>query len=219
MTGIKPSGWHNNKYEGIVDSAPPYVYNRCHLLAHSLGGKEEEKNLVTGTRYINESGMMPFESLVYDYINSTENHVLYRVTPVFEGDNKLVSGIEMEAYSVEDSGKGVCFNVFCYNVQPGIDLNYANGENSMADLFNGLNDYLPFAIYNADESNPDLILEMNKHLSIIFEDQKSSGTFSSMMDEIKSIASEARALEKNNTENAALCYVKMKTYQYKYFEV
>ena len=125
----------------------------------------------------------------------------------------------VSSWLASSNGNGIRFNVFCYNVQPGIDINYANGENSMSNLITGLNDYLPFAIHDADGSNPDLILEMNNHLSIIFEDQQSSGTFSSMMDEIKSIASEARTLEKDNIDNSVQCYVKMKSYHYKYLEV
>ena len=131
---IKPTGWMQNKYPGIVDSEPPYLYNRCHLIAYSLAGENDnELNLVTGTRYMNVEGMNPFELQVLDYVRSTGNHVLYRVTPIFEGDNLLASGVEMEAWSVEDEGRGVCFHVYCYNVQPGIVIDYTTGENRLSD--------------------------------------------------------------------------------------
>ena len=211
-----PVAWKNRQYPGIVNGGN--LYNRCHLIGRQFCGIDNLHNLITGTRYLNET-MGKYETMVANYIQRTGNHVVYKVTPIYKGNNKLASGVQMEASSVEDNGEGICFNVYCYNVQPGIDINYANGENNMTDLFNGLNDYLPFATYSADESNPDLIFEMNKHLSIIFEDQQSSSTFSSMMDEIKSIANEARALEKDNIDNSAQCYVKMKSYHYKYLEV
>ena len=218
MVGIKPSGWSNfNRYDGIVNSQPSYLYNRCHLIAHQLGGKEEI-NLVTGTRYLNETGMIPFEEEVARYIKSTGNHVLYRVTPVFKGDNKLVSGVQLEAFSIEDKGQGVCFNVFCYNVQPGVNLNYFTGDNELADTTFGAENILPFAVYNASETNPDLILKMNKHLAILFADQKNTGTYTSMMNRISTIASEARAVGYKG-ENAAQAYIALKQYQYKYFEV
>ncbi len=131
---VKPTGWVQNKYPGIVDSEPPYLYNRCHLIAYGLAGENDnELNLIAGTRYMNVEGMNPFELQVLDYVRSTGNHVLYRVTPIFEGDNLLASGVEMEAWSVEDKGKGICFHVYCYNVQPGIVIDYATGENRLSD--------------------------------------------------------------------------------------
>lgn len=133
---VKPTGWVQNKYPGIVESDPPYLYNRCHLIGYQLTGENaNEKNLFTGTRYMNVEGMLPYENLVADYINSTGNHVLYKVTPVYEGDNLLCSGVQIEASSVEDFGKTLSFNVFCYNVQPGVDINYADGSNTLADGF------------------------------------------------------------------------------------
>ena len=218
MVGIKPSGWNFNRYDGVVNSQPAYVYNRCHLLAHSLGGVDQEINLVTGTRYMNETGMLPFEELVAKYVKATGNHVLYRVTPIFKGDNKLVSGVQMEAYSVEDAGKGISFNIYCYNVQPGVDLNYVNGDNELSDITIGAEDILPFAVYNASSNNPDLIFELNKHLAILFEDQKNSATYTTMMSEISTIANQARAVG-NRGENSAQSYIALKQYQYKYFEV
>lgn len=126
---VKPSGWHTIKYD-IVDGK--YLYNRCHLIAYQLAGENaNEKNLITGTRYMNTEGMLPFENMVDDYIEETGNHVMYRVTPIYDGDNLVASGVQMEAKSVEDQGNGVCFNVFVYNVQPGIEIDYATGESKL----------------------------------------------------------------------------------------
>jgi len=123
---VKPTGWHTVKYD-CVDGK--YLYNRCHLIGYQLAGENaNRKNLITGTRYLNTTGMLPFENMVDDYVEETENHVLYRVTPVFDGDNLVASGVQMEAFSVEDEGEGVCFNVFVYNVQPGVVIDYATGE-------------------------------------------------------------------------------------------
>ena len=125
---VKPSGWHTVKYAGIDGN---YLYNRCHLIGWQLTGENaNEKNLITGTRYMNVEGMLPFENMVADYIKETGNHVLYRVTPIFKGNNLLASGVQIEAYSVEDNGDGICFNVCCYNAQPGITINYADGSSS-----------------------------------------------------------------------------------------
>ena len=125
---IKPSGWHTVKYSGIDGN---YLYNRCHLIGWQLAGENaNEKNLITGTRYLNIEGMLPFENMVADYIKETGNHVLYRVTPVYEGNNLLANGVHMEAYSIEDAGDGICFNVFCYNAQPGITIDYTDGSSS-----------------------------------------------------------------------------------------
>ncbi len=124
---IKPTGWQVSKYDGI-DGA--YLYNRCHLIGFQLTGENaNERNLITGTRYMNVQGMLPFENEVANYVESTDNHVMYRVTPIFEGNNLLASGVLMEAKSVEDNGDGVMFNVYCYNVQPGIEIDYATGAN------------------------------------------------------------------------------------------
>jgi DNA-entry nuclease len=132
---VKPTGWNQNKYPGLVDSDPPYLYNRCHMIGFQLTGENaNEQNLITGTRYMNIEGMLPYENKVAEYIRTTGNHVMYRVTPVFEGDNLLCSGVKMEAYSVEDSGRGIRFNVYCYNVQPGVDINYSDGSNTLAGV-------------------------------------------------------------------------------------
>lgn len=127
---VKPSGWHTVKYDNVDGK---YLYNRCHLIGYQLTAENaNEKNLITGTRYLNVTGMLPFENMVADYVKETNNHVLYRVTPVFEGNNLVANGVLMEAISVEDRGDGVEFNVFCYNAQPGISIDYATGD-SQAD--------------------------------------------------------------------------------------
>lgn len=131
IASVKPSGWKNKSYPGLVDG--DYIYNRCHLIGYQLAGENaNEKNLITGTRYMNVEGMLPFEDMVDDYIEQNEkNHVLYRVTPVFKDNNLVASGVQMEAYSVEDNGKGVCYNIYVYNVQPGIKINYLTGESEL----------------------------------------------------------------------------------------
>ena len=127
---IKPSGWQLDKYDFIDNGG--YLYNRCHLIGWQLTGQnDEERNLITGTRYMNTAGMLPFENEVAEYVRSTGNHVLYRVTPIFKGKELLARGVEMEAYSLEDEGIGVAFNVFCYNVQPGVSIDYKTGENEL----------------------------------------------------------------------------------------
>lgn len=129
---IRPSGWHTAKYSDVIEDR--YLYNRSHLIAYSLAGENaNEKNLITGTRYLNQETMQIFELQVLNYVRATENHVLYRVTPLFEGDNLVASGVEMEAWSVEDDGEGICFNVFCYNVQPYILIDYATGESEQVE--------------------------------------------------------------------------------------
>lgn len=124
---VKPTGWHTVKYNDLIDGN--YLYNRCHLIAYCLAGENaNDRNLITGTRYLNIAGMLPFEMKVCEYIENTGNHVLYRVTPIFEGENLVASGVQIEAWSIEDNGEGICFNVYCYNVQPGIYINYKTGE-------------------------------------------------------------------------------------------
>ena len=129
---VKPSGWNQNKYAGLVDGN--YLYNRCHLIGYQLTGENANtKNLITGTRYLNIEGMLPFENMVADYIKETNNHVLFRVTPIFEGNNLLASGVLMEAMSVEDKGEGILFCVYSYNMQPGIGINYSDGSNYLLE--------------------------------------------------------------------------------------
>ena len=126
---VKPTGWHTVKYD-CVDGK--YLYNRCHLIGYQLTAENaNEKNLITGTRFMNVEGMLPFENKVAEYIRKTKNHVLYRVTPIFEGDNLLASGVQIEAKSVEDNGKGICFNVYVYNNQPYIKIDYATGKSEL----------------------------------------------------------------------------------------
>lgn len=127
---VKPSGWQTVKYD-IVDGK--YLYNRCHLIGYQLTGeKANVENLITGTRYLNVEGMLPFENMVADYVKETHAHVLYRVTPVFEENELVARGVRMEGWSVEDQGEGICFDVFAYNVQPGIEIDYATGESTLS---------------------------------------------------------------------------------------
>lgn len=126
---VRPSGWQTIKYD-IVDGK--YLYNRCHLIGYQLTGENDNvRNLITGTRYFNVEGMLPFEDMVADYVKETNNHVMYRVTPLYKDNNLLATGVIMEGYSVEDKGAGISFNVFCYNVQPGIKINYRNGDSKL----------------------------------------------------------------------------------------
>ena len=132
---VKPTGWHTVKYPEIIEDL--YLYNRCHLLGYQLTGENaNEKNLITGTRYMNVEGMLPFENKVAEYVRKTDNHVLYRVTPIFTGNNLVADGVLMEAYSVEDSGEGISFCVFVYNVQPGIVIDYATGQSAASQTQN-----------------------------------------------------------------------------------
>ncbi len=131
---IHPTGWKQRRYDGLIDSDPPYLYNRSHLIAYALTGQNaNERNLITGTRYLNYDIMRPWEEDVMDYIAGGRNHVLYRVSPLFRDDELLARGVEMEAYSVEDKGKGICYHVFIYNVQPGVELDYRTGANHLAE--------------------------------------------------------------------------------------
>ncbi len=137
ISSVRPSGWINKKYNtSLVDGG--YIYNRCHLIGFQLTGENaNEKNLITGTRYMNVDGMLPFENMIADYVKETGNHVMLRVTPIFKDKELVARGVHMEAYSVEDEGDGISFNVFCYNVQPGITINYATGDSWLAG------DYVP----------------------------------------------------------------------------
>lgn len=131
ISSVKPTGWEQGYYD-FVDGG--VLYNRCHLIGFQLTGENDnERNLITGTRYLNVEGMLPFENEVADYIEETGNHVLYRVTPVFEKMDLVARGVRMEALSVEDDGAGVCFDVYCYNVQPGVEIDYGTGENWLSE--------------------------------------------------------------------------------------
>ena len=122
--------WHSVQYD-FVDGKS--LYNRCHLIGHQLAGEDaNERNLITGTRYMNVDGMLPFENMVADYVKETGNHVMYRVIPVYEGDNLVADGVTMEGWSVEDNGEGICFYVYVYNVQPGVEIDYSTGESRAA---------------------------------------------------------------------------------------
>lgn len=124
---IKPSGWHTVRYDDLVEGK--YLYNRCHLIGYQLTGENaNERNLITGTRYFNTEGMLPFEEIIADYVKNTGNHVLYRVSPIYKDNDLVAIGVQMEAISVEDGGDGVKFNVFVYNIQPGVSIDYRTGE-------------------------------------------------------------------------------------------
>lgn len=228
---IRPTGWTFDKYPGIISnkseneskSASPYLYNRSHLIARMLAEGQEPRvntkiNLITGTDYMNKIGMLHFENEVKEYLTSkkgSNNHVLYRVTPVYIGKNNVASGVQMEAYSLEDSGKGVCFNVFCYNVQPGININYSDGTSSCIDVTFENDIVLPFVVNNPSDSNPDLIYAINKQLEIIFDNQKNKTIYSDMMAKINRIGSDARKLQGSNEKNK---YIKLKEYEYEYLD-
>lgn len=135
ISKVKPSGWHSVEYDNVEGKS---LYNRCHLIGYQLTAENaNEKNLITGTRYLNTEGMLPFENMVSDYVKETENHVLYRVTPIFEGNNLVASGVQMEGMSVEDKGEGILFHVYCYNVQPGISIDYATGDSQLENEAGG----------------------------------------------------------------------------------
>ena len=131
ISSVKPSGWINKPYDWVDGQ---YLYNRCHLIGFQLTGENaNEENLITGTRYLNVEGMLPFENMVADYIKETGNHVMYRVTPIYTGNNLVADGVLMEAVSVEDQGEGIQFCIYAYNVQPGVVIDYATGDNWAAD--------------------------------------------------------------------------------------
>lgn len=152
---VKPVGWHTVRYDGIDGK---YLYNRCHLIGYQLTGENaNRKNLITGTRYLNVEGMLPFENQVADYIKNTNHHVLYRVTPIYDGDDLVAKGVQIEAYSVEDRGQGICFNVFCYNVQPGIKINYKNGDSSVSSSSKIIKEY------TVNQDGTTYVLNTNTH--------------------------------------------------------
>ncbi|HJB05716.1 MAG TPA: DNA/RNA non-specific endonuclease [Candidatus Merdibacter merdigallinarum] len=147
---VKPSGWQTVRYDSVDGK---YLYNRCHLIGWQLSGENaNERNLITGTRYMNTEGMLPFENMVADYIKETDGHVLYRVTPIFVEDELVARGVQMEAYSIEDAGASICFNVFVYNVQPGIEIDYSDGSSRLSET--------------ADESQEDGVIRGNSRSKI-----------------------------------------------------
>ena len=147
---VKPSGWQTVRYDSVDGK---YLYNRCHLIGWQLSGENaNERNLITGTRYMNTEGMLPFENMVADYIKETDGHVLYRVSPIFVEDELVARGVQMEAYSIEDAGASICFNVFVYNVQPGIEIDYSDGSSRLSET--------------ADESQEDGVIRGNSRSKI-----------------------------------------------------
>lgn len=158
ISQIKPTGWHSVRYDFVDGDS---LYNRCHLIGFQLTGENaNEKNLITGTRYLNVNGMLPFEDMVADYVKETENHVMYRVTPIFVGEELVARGVQMEGYSVEDQGEGISFNVFCYNVQPQVAIDYATGESRLSD-----NSVMESKTIKNEqvENGKNYILNMNTH--------------------------------------------------------
>jgi DNA-entry nuclease len=131
ISSVTPSGWVQATYDTSLVSGG-YLYNRCHMIGWQLSAENaNSQNIITGTKYLNINGMLPFENMIADYIKETKNHVAYRVTPVFEGNELVCRGVQLEAYSIEDNGEGICFNVYCYNVQPGIEIDYSTGESRL----------------------------------------------------------------------------------------
>lgn len=210
---LKPSGWHQGRYDGILNTSPPYLYNRCHLIAHQLCEVNSIENLITGTRYLNEA-MEPYENKVAKYVKETGNHVLYKATPVYVAENAMASGVQLEAYSIEDNGE-LSFNVYLYNVQPGVSINYANGVNEQVDNVIMQDTVIPFAILNAEEANPDLMFEIKHYLEILFEGQKETSTYKEMMNKLQEISNEIR---KDYSVVSGSNYAKFKEIQYKYME-
>ena len=153
ISSVKPTGWQTVKYDSISGK---YLYNRCHLIGFQLTAENaNELNLITGTRYLNVDGMLPFENMVADYVKETNNHVLYRVTPVFEGNDLVAKGVQIEAMSVEDNGEGIEFNVFIYNVQPGITIDYSTGNSALGEN----------TIIDSDSSNSNTSNQSNENTS------------------------------------------------------
>lgn len=217
ISGINPPGW-NQKKEGYEDVivGDSHLYDRCHLIAHMLTNNDEKDNLITGTQYLNRS-MQAFELGTADYIRETGNHVLYRATPVYVGDNEIASGVQLEAWSIEDNGV-LHFNRYLYNVQPGVDIDYSNGASTLSDMTVGSSSILPFAKVIFDGSSPDLIYAIDEQLEILFSDQATSDTYSGMEDKLKAIALEARE-SGYFTDRQARNYIEGKAIQYKYFNV
>ncbi len=213
ISNIKPSGWNQKSYEGIMASGQP-LYNRCHLIAHSLGGHDTLYNLVTGTRYLNEA-MEKYEQKVEKYISATKNHVLYRATPVYVGDNQVASGIQLEALSLEDNGAGICFNVYFYNVQPGVNINYANGKSELVDETIDANGIIPFVTDAPSASNPDLMFEIHSQLEILFINQRDTVEYKTMINDLDRIADEARTV---GGDKSWKVYAELKQYQFDYME-
>lgn len=139
ISSVKPTGWRTDRYDFVEGEL---LFNRCHLIGHQLSGDDAiPRNLITGTSYLNRDGMLQFENAIASYVKNTNNHVMYRVVPIFAGDELVARGVHMEAVSVEDNGEGLAFNVFCYNVQPGVDIDYKDGDNKLSEDTSMLRDY------------------------------------------------------------------------------
>ena len=201
------------EYPDIISTKQ--LYNRCHLIAHQLAGNDTAENLITGTRYMNDT-MTKYENKVAQYIKNKQNHVLYKATPVYYANNILATGVQLEAYSIEDNGK-LQFNVFCYNVQPGIHINYLNGESEVADKLYNARDVLPFAIEGANDAKPDLIFEIDRLLKTLFDEEDRRMGYSIFREQFTAIALEARNnsyYQNRNPQN----YIREKEIQHKYFQ-
>lgn len=170
ISSVKPTGWHSVSYS-IVEGGS--LYNRSHLIAHKFTGQDANRqNLITGTRYMNATGMDKFECEVYDYIKASGNHVMYRVTPIFEGEELVARGVLMEGYSVEDEGKGIKYNAFCYNVQPGIEIDYATGDNRLAGGADATTTGMPECTYVLNTSSKKIHLPTCSSVNQISEKNK-----------------------------------------------
>lgn len=159
---VKPTGWHTVKYDNVEGK---YLYNRCHLIGYQLTGENaNKKNLITGTRCLNTVGMLPFENEVADYVKSSGNHVMYRVTPDFDGSNLLANGVYMEAESIEDNGEGIKFNIYCFNTQPGIGIDYATGDSWLESSSDSSNSSENAKSFDFFWNVSDLLSELNSIL-------------------------------------------------------
>ena len=216
---INPPGWNKDSYLGIVDDDLGKLYQRSHLIAHGLGGPDRDINLITGTQYFNQVGMTIHENDAIAYIRETGNSVVYRVTPIYEGNNGVAAGVQMEMYSVEDKGKGLCRNVYCYNIQPGISLDYATGDSKLLDCMHDNADVIPFAYYSQNQPGADLISEIRKHLEMLFASQSGSETYKTMMNALKLIEENARIIAMSTGKNKSHIYKKLKEYEFECFNV
>lgn len=203
-----PKGWNQQNYPDMVPERDGELFNRSHLIARQFFGGDKKNNLLIGTSYLNHTGMGDLEKKVRDYIDDhQDNHVLYRVTPIYRGDNLVPHGVQMEAYSIEDSGQGICFNRYCYNVQPGIKISYTNGASSRADVITNTSGAIPFYRPNADDKNPDLISEILKYLEIVFDDQKNDANYNLLknrIEEIRTRAGKAKDVSSESSQYLAL---------------
>lgn len=206
-----PVGFNQEKYPGMVSNDT--LYDRSHLIGRQFCGNDSRYNLVTGTKYLNQVGMKDIEeNVIKKYlVNHPQNHVLYRVTPIFKGDNLVPSGVQMEAYSIEDSGQGVCINRYCYNVQPGIKISYTNGASSRADVITNASSAIPFYRPNADDKNPDLISEILKYLEIVFDDQKNDANYNILKNRIENTRRLAGTVKDTAPSSR---YIAFKQYEY-----